>query len=97
MTNFLERAKRRWPKNVVGGSGRFAVVTSALGPMSKILLFETYTEARCQILDPKYASVVDLAVDGEALLAKIPDLYDPEERKRERQQLRVQVTDFGDR
>jgi len=90
MTNFLEVAKRRWPDQVVGGSGRFAVYTPEAGPLGKILLFESRDEARAIILDPKRAHIVDLGgLSGDELLAKIPERYDPDEARRERREKRV--------
>jgi hypothetical protein len=73
--HYLEAAKRRFPGHCVGGAGRYALYAPAAGPLSKILLYETFREASNQILDPKHARVVDLAVDGDALLAKIPDRH----------------------
>jgi hypothetical protein len=91
MTNFLEVAKRRWPDQVVGGSGRFAVYTPEAGPLGKILLFESRDEAQAIILDPKRARVVDLGgLSGDELLAKMRDPYDPEEARRERREQREQ-------
>jgi len=81
MSNYLEICKRRFPSHCVGGNGRYAVYSPAAGPMSKILLFDTHTEAARQIVDPRYAQVVDLGVDGEALLAKIPDRHYERERR----------------
>jgi hypothetical protein len=96
MTNYLEIEKRRWTDNCIGGNSRYAVVCEHAGPLSKILLYETRQEAARQILDPRYARIVDLA-EPTVDLEKMPDRYDHEERRRERQQLRAQVTDFGDR
>jgi hypothetical protein len=88
VSNYLEIAKRRWSTHCIGGNGRFAVYSPAMGPLSKILLFDTYTEAVRQIVDPRNVQVVDLAVDGEELLARIPEIYDPEERRRARREAR---------
>jgi hypothetical protein len=84
--NYLETAKRRFPGHCVGGSGRYALYAPAAGPLSKILLFDSYTDAVRQIVEPRSVQIVDLAVDGEALLEKIPDLYDADERRRERRE-----------
>jgi|HubBroStandDraft_6_1064221.scaffolds.fasta_scaffold2255990_2 hypothetical protein len=81
MSTYLEICKRRFPSHCVGGSGRYAVYAPAAGPMSKILLFDSYTEAARQIVDPRYAQVIDLGVDGEALLAKIPDRHYEREKR----------------
>jgi hypothetical protein len=66
-SNWLEIAKRRWPTHCIGGGGRFAVYSPSMGPLSKILLFETRSDAEKQIVDPRFAHVVDLAQDIEAL------------------------------
>ncbi|HWO35668.1 MAG TPA: hypothetical protein VNO32_43300 [Candidatus Acidoferrum sp.] len=58
--HYLEAAKQRFPGHCVGGSGRYAVYAPQAGPLSKILLYETHREATNQILDPRYAQVVDL-------------------------------------
>jgi hypothetical protein len=90
---WLSLAKRRWPNQVVGGSGRFAVVTPHAGPLGKILLFESRDEARAIILDPKRAHIVDLGgLSGDELLAKIPDRETPEERRERRREQREQRT-----
>lgn len=81
MSNYLETCKRRFPSHCVGGNGRFAVYSPAAGPMSKILLFDSYTEAARQIVDPRYAQVIDLGapvVD----LEKMPDRHYERERRR---------------
>jgi hypothetical protein len=81
LTNFLEVCKRRFPSHCVGGFGRYAVYAPAAGPLSKILLFETYREARNTIIDPRYAQVIDLGapvVD----LEKMPDRHYERERRR---------------
>jgi hypothetical protein len=89
MSNFLEAAKRRYPDQVVGGSGRYAVVTPCAGPLGKILLFESRDEAQAIILDPKRAHIVDLGgLSGDELLAKIPERYDADEARRERRESR---------
>jgi hypothetical protein len=75
MPNYLEICKRRFPGHCVGGSGRYAVYSPAAGPMSKILLFDSYTEANLQILDPRYAQVVDLGINGDAMLERMPDRH----------------------
>jgi hypothetical protein len=80
LANFLEVCKRRFPTHCVGGNGRYAVYAPAAGPLSKILLFETYREARNMILDPRYAQVIDLGaplVD----LEKMPDRHYERERR----------------
>jgi hypothetical protein len=79
--NFLEACKRRFPGHVVGGSGRWALYTPAAGPMAKILLFENRDEAAAQILDPKQVQIVDLSVDLDSLLAKMPDRHYERERR----------------
>jgi hypothetical protein len=85
--HYLETAKRRFPGHCVGGSGRYAVYAPQAGPLSKILLYETFREATNQILDPRYAQVVDLdptMVD----LDKMRDPYDAKEQRRERRERR---------
>jgi hypothetical protein len=67
MNNYLEIAKRRWSTHCIGGSGRFAVYTPGMGPLSKILLCETREQAEAQIVDRRYAHVVDLGQDIEAI------------------------------
>jgi hypothetical protein len=80
MSNYLEIAKRRWPTHCVGGTGRFAVVCEHAGPLSKILLYETRQEAARQILDPRYALIVDLA-EPTVDLEKMPDRNWERERR----------------
>jgi len=84
MKNYLETAKRRWPTHCIGGNGRFALYTPAAGPLSKILLFDTYAEAQRHIVDPKAVQIVDLDFNMEAAINNMRDPYDQEDRKRER-------------
>jgi len=85
--NFLEIAKRRFPTQVVGGSGRWALYTPAAGPLGKVLLFDNRGEAVAQILDPKRVQIVDLLekpaskLSGDEILARIPDRYYERERR----------------
>lgn len=81
MNDFLELAKKRFPGHVVGGSGRWALYTPAAGKMGKILLFETRSEAAAQILDAKQVQIIDLSIDGAALLSRIPDRHYERERR----------------
>jgi hypothetical protein len=81
MKNYLEIAKRRWTTHCIGGSGRWALHTPAAGPLSKILLFDSYAEALRHIVDPKQVQIIDLDVDGDALLRKVPDRYYERERR----------------
>jgi hypothetical protein len=78
--NYLEIAKRRWTTHCIGGSGRFAVYTPGMGPLSKILLCETRAEAEQQIVDPKLAFVVDLAV-AEAARERMESQAEREDRR----------------
>jgi hypothetical protein len=86
--NFLEICKRRFPTQVVGGSGRFALYTPAAGPMGKILLFETREEAQSHILDPKRVQMVDLLIQQAKPCRTVPDFYDADELRRERRERR---------
>jgi hypothetical protein len=89
ITNFLEVCKRRFPTNCVAGNGRYAVYAPAAGPLSKILLFDTHAEAVRQIVDPRYAQVVDLGFDADAALENMPDLEDADERRKRRREARL--------
>jgi len=71
--NFLEAAKRRWPANCVGGSGRYALYTPSMEQFGKILLFETREEAERHIVDRKRVQIVDLL---EPVVPNIRDDYE---------------------
>jgi hypothetical protein len=86
--NYLETAKRRWTTHCIGGSGRFAVYSPSMGPLSKILLCETRAKAEAQIVDPKLCLVVDLAFDTEAALERMRDPETAEERRARRREAR---------
>ncbi len=88
MSNHLETAKRNWPTTVVGGTGRWAVVPNVIHPYSKIMLFEDRLLAEEHIIDRKAHKVVDLMTVRpiEETLAKMRDPYDPEDRRRARQE-----------
>jgi hypothetical protein len=88
--NWLETAKRRWPTHCIGGCGRFAVYTPSMGPLSKILLFESRGEAEAQIVDPRFAHVVDLAQDIEAIARQ-----EREDRRAEKKQADLRAVGFA--
>ncbi len=86
--NFLETAKRRFPTQVVGGNGRFALYTPAAGPLGKVLLFENRDEAQSHILDAKRVQIVDLLEPQTRPCRTVPDAYDTDEARRERREQR---------
>lgn len=85
--NNLERAKRLLGAScpVLSGSGRWCLRT----PLGAYL-FNSRDEAERATLDPssKYVRIFDIGTDeaDNAALERMRDPYDPEERRRERQQ-----------
>jgi hypothetical protein len=83
---YLAVAKRRWPQNCVGGSGRFALYTPAAGVFGKILLFETREEAQRLIADHGRVQIIDLLEPPVPICRTVPEPYDHEEARRERRE-----------
>jgi hypothetical protein len=81
--NWLEIAKRKWTTHCIGGSGRFALYSPSMGPLSKILLCETRAEAEAQIVDPKECLIVDLAF-AEKHQAELEAQAEREERRQQK-------------
>jgi len=87
-SSVLECAKRRFPDQCIGGTGRWALYTPAAGRFGKVLLFESRDEAQRHILDPKRVQVIDLLEPPVPVQRISGDFYDPEELRRERRENR---------
>lgn len=89
-TNHLERAKRLLGPGcpVLSGCGRWCLKTQ-LGAY----LFPTRAEAERSTPDPssRYVRIFDIGTDEEVALAleRMPDIYDPDELRRERRAKRA--------
>jgi hypothetical protein len=84
--NYLEQAKRRWTNCPIIGGGQFAVadISEVSGRTLRVFLVETREQQTAAALGCNRCEKIDLAVDGDKLLRDMRDIYDPEERRRER-------------
>jgi hypothetical protein len=87
--SFLEKAKRLWNCPIIG-NGQFAVVdiSENSGRTLRVFLVETREQQTAAALGCNRCDKIDLAVDGDKLLRDMPDLYDADERRRERRERR---------